>query len=55
MLKKSKQEYDAPMVELIEARVERGFQMSGAAEPQTTGGTEALTNSGASYGGSDFD
>ena len=44
------------MVELIEARVEKGFQTSGgAAEPQTTGGTEGLTNSGSSYGGTDFD
>jgi hypothetical protein len=55
MTENNKREYGAPMVELIEARVEKGFQMSGAAEPQTTGGTEGLTNSGANFGGNDFD
>ena len=51
-----KKEYDAPMVELIEARVEKGFQVSGAAEePQTRGANEALTAGSDSYGGSDFD
>ena len=52
-----KKEYDAPMVELIEARVEKGFQASGsiAPDPQTAGSTEGLNNSGASYGGNDFD
>ena len=57
MIKNNKKEYDAPMVELIEARVEKGFQTSGGAtpEPQTAGSTEGLTNSGNSYGGSDFD
>jgi hypothetical protein len=57
MTKNNKREYDAPMVELIEARVEKGFQTSGGAtpEPQTAGSTEGLTNSGNSYGGSDFD
>ena len=50
-----KREYDAPMVELIEARVEKGFQTSGAApEPQTTGANEGLT-AGNSYTGNDFD
>ena len=50
-----KKEYDAPMVEQIEARVEKGFQASGVApELQTTGANETLT-SGGSYGGSDFD
>ncbi len=51
-----KQEYDAPMVELIEARVEKGFQASGGTtpEPQTAGSTEGLT-SGGSYTGNDFD
>lgn len=29
MIEKKKQEYMAPMVELIEARVEKGFQGSG--------------------------
>ena len=56
MKENNKKEYDTPQIELIEARVEKGFQMSGgAAEPQTTGGTEGLTNSGNNYGGSDFD
>lgn len=51
----NKKEYNAPMVELIEARVEKGFQASGtAAEPQTTGANEALT-AGSSYSGNDFD
>ena len=55
MKEKLKQEYDAPMVELIEARVEKGFQASGTApEPQTAGSTEGLT-SGGSYTGNDFD
>lgn len=51
-----KREYDAPMVELIEARVERGFQASGsiAPEPQTAGSTEGLT-AGGSYTGNNFD
>ena len=51
-----KREYDAPMVELIEARVEKGFQVSGTApEPQTAGSTEGLTAGGDSYDGNDFD
>ena len=56
MKEKLKKEYDTPMVELIEARVEKGFQMSGAAaDPQTTGANEALTAGSDSYSGSDFD
>ena len=41
-----KQEYDAPMVELIEARVEKGFQQSGTSPiiGEETG--EALTETG---------
>jgi hypothetical protein len=56
MTKNTKKEYDAPMVELIEARVEKGFQGSGstAPEPQTAGSTEGLT-AGGSYTGNDFD
>ena len=51
-----KKEYDAPMVELMEARVEKGFQASGAAaEPHTRGANEALTAGSDSYDGSDFD
>lgn len=56
MIKKQKREYDAPMVELIDARVEKGFQTSGASDqPQTQSANEALTFSGNSYGGNDFD
>ena len=51
----NKQEYHAPMVELMEARVERGFAGSGEAPaPQTSGSNESLTE-GSSYAGSDFD
>jgi hypothetical protein len=56
MRERIKKGYDAPMVELIEARVEKGFQTSGAAtEPQPAGSTEGLTAGANSYGGSDFD
>jgi hypothetical protein len=56
MIERNKQEYDAPMVDLIDARVEKGFQASGAVvEPQTTGSTEGLTAGNDSYGGNDFD
>ena len=56
MHEKQKQEYDAPMVERFEARVEKGFQSSGqAAEPQPQGSNESLTANGESYGGNDFD
>ena len=57
MIKQKKKEYQTPMVELMEARVERGFAGSGSTAPQplgTNGSTEGLT-SGASYTGSDFD
>ena len=56
MIESNKREYDAPMVELIDARVEKGFQASGAAaEPQPAGSTEGLTAGSDSYGGNDFD
>lgn len=56
MTEKIKKGYDAPVVELFEARVEKGFQTSGAAtEPQTSGSTEGLTAGANSYGSSDFD
>lgn len=58
MTENNKREYDAPMVELMEARVEKGFVGSGEVEPQpqeTSGSTEGLTGSGDSYGGNDFD
>ena len=56
MTEKIKKGYDVPMVELIDARVEKGFQASGTAiEPQTAGSTESLTAGSNSYGGNDFD
>lgn len=57
MKENTKKEYDAPMVELIEARVEKGFQGSGAATEGALGasGTEGVTNSGNSYGDGAFD
>ena len=50
-----KMEYFAPQVEVLNARVEKGFQMSG--DPMATGNgtSEALTNSGEVHGGDDFD
>ena len=56
MIESNKRKYDAPMVDLIDARVEKGFQASGTAiEPQTAGSTESLTAGSNSYGGNDFD
>ena len=57
MTKNNKREYDAPMVELIETRVEKGFQTSGATEEPagTRGANEALTAGSNSYDGNDFD
>ena len=37
-----KAEYEAPQVEILEARVERGFQVSGSPAPETSNGTEGL-------------
>ena len=37
-----KSEYEAPQAEVIEARVERGFQASGSPEQKPTNGTEPL-------------
>ncbi|MBR3412599.1 MAG: hypothetical protein IKG81_07920 [Bacteroidales bacterium] len=56
MNKKQKLEYDAPMVERFESRVEKGFQASGgtADGPRTREGNEELTE-GSSYTGNDFD
>ncbi len=45
-----KKEYFAPMVEILNARVEKGFQLSA-----TTGSNEELVSSGESHDGSDFD
>lgn len=50
MIEKRKHEYDAPMVELIEARVEKGFQGSftGSTE-EISNGTERMRGSSNSY------
>ena len=45
MIKQTKKEYDAPKVEMIEARVEKGFQTSG-----TTPDSQSLGSSMESYG-----
>lgn len=51
-----KKEYDTPAVELINARVEKGYQLSGGSDqPQTQSANESLTFSGNSYGGNHFD
>lgn len=55
MKENNKKEYDTPMVEHFEARVEKGFAGSGgAAERQTAGSTEGLSSS-SSYNYSNFD
>ena len=51
--KQSSREYLAPMVEVLSAHVERGFQASGEMLP--TGRNEDLVSSGEVHGGSDFD
>jgi hypothetical protein len=48
-----KKEYFTPMVEVLSARVEKGFQVSGELLP--TGSNENLISSGESHDGSDFD
>ena len=48
MDKKQKQVYSAPVVELIEARVEKGFQNS-ATDGLRGIGTEEVGNSGNNY------
>ena len=53
MKENQKKEYDTPMVEVLRARVEKGFQISG--ELNLTGSNEDLINSGEVHGGSDFD
>ena len=49
MTEKLKQEYDAPMVELIEARVEKGFQTSMTEEQMRSSNMEGVTGSGHNY------
>ena len=51
MTENSKKMYTTPMVEVLDARVERGFE--GSLAP--TGSNEDLISSGEVHGGSDFD
>lgn len=44
MIEKRKQEYDAPKVELIEARVEKGFQGSDQLRSRNLEGVSASDN-----------
>ncbi len=51
-----KQEYETPQVEMLNARVEKGFAGSGMTpQTNTSGSTEELTSSGQSLNGNDFD
>lgn len=50
-----KKEYFAPMVEILNARVEKGFQASGSGELLPSGTNENLISSGETHDGSDFD
>ena len=47
----NKTEYQTPQADVIEVRVERGFEGSGtdAPDPETPHGTEGLQNSGREY------
>ena len=54
MTQNNKQEYATPMVEVLAARVERGFQASGT-ELLPSGSNESMVSSGEVHGGSDFD
>lgn len=49
MVEKRKQEYDAPMVELIETRVEKGFQASVTDNQLHSSNMEGVTGSGNNY------
>ena len=50
-----KMEYFAPQVEVLNARVEKGFQMSGDPLATGTSTNEELADSGEVHGGDDFD
>lgn len=54
MYKTQRKEYDAPNVEVLAARVESGFQISGDGN-SPSGSNEELVSSGESHDGSDFD
>ena len=51
MTENSKKMYTTPLVEVLDSRVERGFE--GSLAP--TGSNEDLISSGEVHGGSDFD
>lgn len=56
MKENKKMEYDAPKVELLNVRVEKGFAGSDMTpQTNTSGSTEGLTGSGQSLNGNDFD
>lgn len=44
MQKKTRREYEAPMVEIFEARVEKGFQSSGTISGSNTEGLDRGMN-----------
>lgn len=54
MKKTSRREYDAPMVELIEAHVEKGFQTSLGQEGIRSSSMEGVNNSNNNYDNSLF-
>jgi hypothetical protein len=49
MVEKRKKEYDTPMVELIETRVEKGFQASMSEEQMRSSNMEGVTGSDNNY------
>ena len=49
MVEKRKQEYDTPMVELIETRVEKGFQTSMSEEQMRSSNMEGVAGSANNY------
>lgn len=51
MQTKTRREYDAPMVELFEARIEKGFQLSGT---RSGSNVEGVLNSNHNYNNSLF-
>ena len=54
MVEKRKQEYDTPMVELIETRVEQGFETSMSEEQMRSSNMEGVSDSGNNYGNALF-
>lgn len=49
MKQNQKMEYNAPQIERIEARVEKGFEMSSTDNQMTGRGNETLDDSGIEY------